>query len=242
VPWDQVLGRLGGPSDASSPAFHQSPQFEALEDAVKDLDRLRLVEPGIVGSLSVRLTQEGRRLAVRSLRSIWPQALAIYLDDEQLAFLRQATALSEDRQPGYARVEWVPWQKVFDALAWRSDHARAYDIATRLEDEGCLVRMAALGGRIEVYPTYAGIVRATEQVQTELQQLVAGLVPEWETTNVEFKRQLDLPPRPTRPSSSATSSPWPRPSRAGSGSSSSALTTRPTSTSGASTRPSTRTG
>ena len=25
VPWDQVLGRLGGPSDASSPAFHQSP-------------------------------------------------------------------------------------------------------------------------------------------------------------------------------------------------------------------------
>ena len=193
VPWDQVLGRLGGPSDASSPAFHQSPQFEALADAVKDLDRLGLVEPGSVGSLSVRLTQEGRRLAVQSLRSIWPQVFAIYLDDEQLAFLRQATALSEERQAGYARVEWVPWQKVFDALGWRnSDNAPAYDITARLKEEDCLERMAALGGRIEVYPTYAGIVRATEQAQTELQELVADLLPEWETTNVEFKRQLDL--------------------------------------------------
>jgi predicted HTH transcriptional regulator len=43
-----------------------------------------------------------------------------------------------------------------------------------------------------VYPTYVGIVRATEQIQTELQQSVAALLPEWETTNIEFKRQLDL--------------------------------------------------
>jgi hypothetical protein len=52
-----------------------------------DLDRLGLVEPGSVGSLWVRLTQEGRRLAAQSLRLIWPQVFAIYLDDEQLAFL-----------------------------------------------------------------------------------------------------------------------------------------------------------
>jgi hypothetical protein len=85
----------------------------------------------------------------------------------------------------------VPWQKVFDALGWRtSDNAPAYDITARLEQEGCLERKAGMGGFIEVYPTYAGIVRATEQVQTELQQLVAALLPEWGTTNVEFKRQL----------------------------------------------------
>jgi hypothetical protein len=193
VPRDQVLGRLGGPSDASSPAFHQSPQLEALADAVNDLGRLGLVEPGNAGAHWVRLTQDGRQLAAQSLRSIWSQVFAIYLDDEQLAFLRQATALSEDRQTGYARVEWVPWQKVFDALGWRtSDDAPAYDITARLEEEGCLARKAGMGGFIEVYPTYVGIVRATEQVQTELQQLVESLLPEWETTNVEFKRQLDL--------------------------------------------------
>jgi len=159
----------------------------------KHLDRLGLVEPGSVGSLWVRLTQDGRRLAAQSLRSVWPEILAIYLDDEQLAFLRSATALSEDRQATCARLEWVPWSKVFDALGWRtSNNAPAYDITARLEEEGCLSRKAGLGGFIEVYPTYLGIVRATEQVQTELQQLVAGLVPDWETTNVEFKRQLNL--------------------------------------------------
>jgi hypothetical protein len=193
VPWAQVLGLLGGPSDPASPAFHQSPEFSALGDAVMDLDRLGLVEPGGADSLWVRLNQEGRRLAAQSLRSIWPDVFAIYLDDEQLAFLRETAALSEDRQIGYARVEWVPWQKIFDALSWRtSDNAPAYDITARLEQEGCLVRRAALGGRIDVYPTYVGIVRATEQVQTKLQQLVAGLLLEWETTSVEFKRQLDL--------------------------------------------------
>ena len=95
------------------------------------------------------MTQDGRRLALQSLRSIWPQVFAIYLDDEQLAFLRQATALSEERQAGYARVEWVPWRKVFDALGWRtSDNAPAYDITARLKEEGCLERMAALGARL----------------------------------------------------------------------------------------------
>jgi len=193
VPRDQVLGRLGGPADPFSPAFHESPELSAFGDAVMDLDRLRLVEPGSVRSPMVRLTQEGRRLAAQSLRSIWPQVFTIYLDEEQLAFLREATALSEDRQIGYARVEWVPWQKVFDALGWpTSDSTPAYDITARLEAEGCLARRAALGGRIDVYPTYVGIVRATEQAQAELQQLVADLLPEWETTNVEFKRQLDL--------------------------------------------------
>ncbi len=193
VPWDQVLRRLGWPSDPSSPIPPQSPQFEALGDVVMDLSRLGLVERGGAGSPWVRLTQEGRRLAAQSLRSIWPEIFAIYLDDEQLAFLREATALSEDRQADYARVDWVPWQKVFDTLGWRiDDNGPAYDITARLEEEGCLVRRAAFGGRIEVYLTYVGIVRATEQAQTELQQLVAGLLPEWETTNVEFKRQLDL--------------------------------------------------
>jgi hypothetical protein len=192
VAQEQVLGRLGGPSDPSLPAFHESPELSALGDAVVDLDRLGLVEPGSVRSRMVRLTQEGRRLAAQSLRSIWPQVFAIYLDDEQLTFLQQATALSEDRQAGYARVEWVPWQKIFDALGWRSDHARALDLAARLEEQRCLAHRADLGGGIDVYPTYVGIVRATEQVQTELQLLVAALLAEWETTNVEFKRQLDL--------------------------------------------------
>jgi hypothetical protein len=63
VAQEQVLGRLGGPSDPSLPAFHESPELSAFGDAVVDLDRLGLVEPGSMRSRMVRLTQEGRRLA-----------------------------------------------------------------------------------------------------------------------------------------------------------------------------------
>lgn len=83
-----------------------------------------------------------------------------YLDEEQLAFLGAATALSEDRQPGYARLQWVPWRSIFDRLRWRTnDSARAIDIAARLEEEGCLASKGGMGEYLEVYPTYVGSVR-----------------------------------------------------------------------------------
>jgi hypothetical protein len=187
---DELLGRLG--VDPFSPGFYESPERFALGHAVIELVQLGLLEPSSASSSMVRLTQEGRRLTGQSLRSIWPEIFTIYLEEEQLAFLRAATDLSEDRQVGYAQVNSVPWQKVFDALGWPSYSTQAYVITAQLQREGCLVVNYGPSDRIDVYPTYRGIVRATEQIQTELQQLVAGLLAEWETTNVEFKRQLDL--------------------------------------------------
>jgi ATP-dependent DNA helicase RecG len=51
---------------------------------------------------------------------------------------------------------------------------------------------AALGGPVRLYPTYAGVVRATQRLVTEQHQLVKHLAEEWETTTVEFKRELPL--------------------------------------------------
>ncbi len=41
-------------------------------------------------------------------------------------------------------------------------------------------------------PSYRGVVWATRRESTELQTLVRGLLPDWETTNVDFKRELNL--------------------------------------------------
>jgi len=57
---------------------------------------------------------------------------------------------------------------------------------------GLLGVNATLGDAIELYPTYKGVVRATEAEQAALRELVAGLLPDWETTTVEFKRELNL--------------------------------------------------
>jgi Putative DNA-binding domain len=166
------------------------PVTEALRDAVRDLERLGLA---IRRGLQIELTQTGRQLAAESLRMLWPQIMLIYLDNEQLAFLQACVRLCEERHPDVAVLRDVTWQEVTGALGWANpDFNLVFDIARKLEEAGLLDKRGGLGQRIDVFPTYAGIVRATEGARTALRQLVADLVPDWETTTVEFKRQVNL--------------------------------------------------
>lgn len=55
-----------------------------------------------------------------------------------------------------------------------------------------IVQHAYMGGHIDVVPTYAGIVRVTREAESQWSKTVQELVEEWETTNVDFKRELNL--------------------------------------------------
>jgi len=166
------------------------PVAEALRDAVRDLERLGLTSRR---GQRVELTQAGRELAADSLRMVWPEIMDVYLDNEQLTFLQACVRLCEERHPDVALLRYVAWQQVIGALGWvNPDFNLVFDIARRLEEAGLIDKRGGLGQRIDVCPTYAGIVRATEGTQAALRQLVADLVPEWETTTVGFKRQVNL--------------------------------------------------
>lgn len=109
----------------------------------------------------------------------------VYLDNEQLAFLEACVRLCEERHPDVALLREATWQQVTGALGWANpDFDLVSDIARRLDEAGLLDTQSALGQRLDVYPTYLGIVRVTEGVQAALRQLVADLVPDWETTTV----------------------------------------------------------
>ena len=166
------------------------PGTEALRDAVQDLERLGLASRR---GHWIELTQAGRQLAAQSLRTLWPEIMGIYVDNEQLAFLETCVGLCEERHSDVALLREVTWQQVTEALGWANPgFDLAFDIAHRLDEAGLLDASSALGQRLDVYPTYAGIVRTTEGAQAALRQLVADLVPDWETTTVEFKRQVNL--------------------------------------------------
>jgi Putative DNA-binding domain len=172
-------------------ASAESPAAVALGDAVRDLERLGLASMRNRGS--VELTQNGKELANQSLRSTWPTIQQLYVDAEQLAVLRTAAELCEERHPDYALLREVTWQEVFARLDWPAgDSTVAYDITAKLEEAGLLARRARLGNAIDLYPTYVGVVRATESEQADQRRLVADLLPEWETTTVEFKLELNL--------------------------------------------------
>jgi Putative DNA-binding domain len=163
---------------------------EALRDAVRDLGRLSLTSGG---GHWIELTQLGRQLAAQSIRAVWPQIMDVYVDDEQLAFLETCVKLCEERHSDVALLREVTWQQVTEALGWADPHFDlVFDIARKLAEVGLLVTHGAMGQRLDVWPTYAGIVRATEGMQAALRQLVADLLPDWETTTVEFKRLVNL--------------------------------------------------
>ena len=180
----QLQQRLVGQQAATGPVA------VALRDAVRDLERLGLTSRR---GNSIELTQAGREVAAESLRMLWPEIMGVYLDNEQLTFLQACVGLCEERHPDAALLRYVAWQQVTGALGWANpDFNLVFDIARKLEKAGLLDKRGGLGQRIDVCPTYAGIVRATEGEQAALRQLVADLVPEWETTTVEFKRQVNL--------------------------------------------------
>lgn len=70
--------------------------------------------------------------------------------------------------------------------------ARGYLMTQQLHDIGMIQQRAHTGGHIDVVPTYVGIIRVTREAETKWTKLVNQLVEEWETTNVEFKRELNL--------------------------------------------------
>ena len=116
---------------------------EALRDALRDLERFGLASRG---GLRIKLTQAGRELAAESLRTLWPEIMGIYVDDEQLPFLQACVGLSEERHVDVALLRNVTWQQVTETLGWVDpDFSLVFDVATKLEEAGLLETHGALG-------------------------------------------------------------------------------------------------
>jgi len=175
-----------------APGFHQSDERMAILEAVEDLADLGLADPSR-DSFRVVLTERGRKGHEVSLRTAWPQIVRdIQVDEEQLSFLRGAAERSEEQHEHFARMQHVTSQEIFADLGWLWEMGRALDITERLKEKRCLHSFPTMGGPIPVRLTYTGVVRATEQQQTEDQELLSEALNDWETTTVEFKRLVDL--------------------------------------------------
>lgn len=173
---------------------------ESVRDALTDLEQLGLLEDagspmGRDGKI-VRPSQEGRKLDKAPLRTLWPQLFERHLDDDQLEFLSALSQLSEERLSFTARLLDVTGQSVVEHLGrnWSDPDTLvwAYRTFEELEALGLASGHAASGGFLSCHATYGGLVVATEQRATEAMQLLERLLADGETTNVDFKRELNL--------------------------------------------------
>jgi hypothetical protein len=170
--------------------FEPDSHGEAIWDALRDLKRFGLVELG--SRNDIRISQEARKIRVTSLRTTWPGIHETWLDDRQAQFLAKLCELSEQRAEDSASLAEVNGDEVLSAIGETPERGASVAVINALRSIGLVDASGMTLGNFPAFPTYSGIVLATEKAATEGQVLVAGLLDDWETSNTEFKRQLRL--------------------------------------------------
>jgi hypothetical protein len=170
---------------------------DAVWDAVEDLDAITVLNA--INQYQIAETENTRKLrAGAALSTVWRSFFDTFIEPEPLEFLRASAGIAEVQRDGFATVQWITAVEVFEALGWDTAGndaiTRGHVNANQLEESG-LIRTRRTTGSLSgvaFRPTYRGIVFATQQLTTEWQQRLAAMVEEWETTTVEFKREVRL--------------------------------------------------
>jgi hypothetical protein len=164
---------------------------DAIHTAIQDLDALGLLDASEINWIkevqSTRMVREGTSVK----RDLWPRIVGTGLDRDQAAFLSSLIDLSERPGETFADVDWVHAHEVYAALGW-DERDRDPHALTKSLEEIALVRRHVTLGSLQAYPTYRGIVRTRERVNTEWWGRIVDMVDEWETTTVEFKERIPL--------------------------------------------------
>ena len=186
-----IVPGLGFDVDSRSADFQGSKISEAIHDALRDLELVSWLDAE--HDMFYKVTQMGSAFPEGDVTTAWKGILDIRLDDEEIRFLEAVAGIGQETYETHACVKDLSWQEVFGELGWSTeDNSKAYYITGRLEDMGMIRRLARMGGAIDVTPTYVGLVRVTRHKQTEDAAFIRELTEEWETPNVEFKRELNL--------------------------------------------------
>lgn len=177
------------------------PQYQAFKRLRMLAAMWRLVEVGLAdcpGKLSpnpqvfVRVTRDGLSFA-DDLTPIWESICSMQLMPEEEDLLRAVNRLSHhDDVPPW--IEGVHQGVVATELGWKDGEARVLQVARRLHELGLVFRQDFPGPgfslQANLSATYRGLVWETRRGFTLESKFIDHLAEEWETTSVEFKREL----------------------------------------------------
>jgi len=184
-----VIQAIFGPEIANRSGFSSSNEANCVFDATQQLAVLGLInsEHGRV----YRLTNLGRFHAKNKI-PLWSQICAIELDDGEKELLAIVNRLGVRPDQNFAEINWVSQNKIISAQNQPQTASRIQKYAQRLKDRGLLEATFTLGPNTEAHPTYAGLTWEFRRAFTIEAQFIGNLVNEWETTSVDFKRELHL--------------------------------------------------
>jgi hypothetical protein len=181
---DLGLFEIGG-----MPLSNSDSRLGAVDQALGDLESIGWVRYGREPHCAV--TSSGR-LALRDGLGVSEGLTSVMsrrLEKDQLAVLHAVAELSQDFHEKFVYVRQVGHQELENKLGWSDSKSRLGNIRGHLEMMGFDAGLETIG-EVTFRSTFTGIYRATREVSSRLQGLVKRLLPEWENTNVEFKRQI----------------------------------------------------
>ena len=159
---------------------------KGIVDAVTNLQDLGLVEQ----DSQWKVTRTGRTIAT-DMMPLWWSICQEKLESEHQQLLQVVNRLSPHSEDGYAWVEGIDEKVLTAELDWSADPLHLESVAKDLEQWEYVSGLFFFGG-MQLSATYRGLVWETKQGFTRMSRFLDDLVAEWETTSVDFKREVHL--------------------------------------------------
>jgi hypothetical protein len=165
--------------------FLESSKHTAVVDALQQLSDVRLLEKTEFNG-DWRPTDVAGELGGDFI-PLWEALCKTSVTGDREKLLRLVNRLSQRKAADHAWTEWVDQDALLGELGW-SDN-KLYAVAKRLEDQH-LLEISPIMGPTQASATYRGLVWETRRGLTTEARFIDQLVDEWETTSVEFKRDV----------------------------------------------------
>ncbi len=188
---ETLSAELGIPDFRKQPDAYQSTYFKGTHFAVQELRNVGLLENYAQRDYLWSVSKSGRDY-VKDKTPLWWQICQEELDAEHEQVLHIVNQLSPKVAQDHAWLEMVNHEAIVSELSGTEIPRRLWSIANELKQWGFVSGWFSAAETVNLQSTYKGLVWETRRGFTLESKFIDDLVAEWETTSVDFKRQLSL--------------------------------------------------
>ncbi len=163
--------------------------YAGMFNAIGELKNIGLIESNERAKYLWKVTKAGREYAT-DITPLWWDICQEKLEPEHKQLLHVVNRLSPQTAPDHAWLENVDHKTIVSALGWPEGSHQLWPVANELEQWGFVNGHFFLGGIMTLSAAYRGLVWETRRGFTLESKFIDDLVAEWETTSVDFKREL----------------------------------------------------
>ncbi len=170
--------------------YWESSYRHGVLDAMEELITIGMFEKKSSGNfINARVTQRGREF-VADVISFWEEICSMSLDPQQEKMLRIVNRLSAQDEKDHAWLKRIERDDIVPE--WAGDDNLLRLTASELHQIGFINLWSYVGPKFDVKAKYLGLVWETRRSFTLESKWIDERVKEWETTSVDFKRELYL--------------------------------------------------